>query len=262
MKFLFIGVFIAFAQLLLSQNTELNHNQDLWPRNTVIHYEKSNWDGTNKGRVSIYFGDYMSIESIKWHEKGRASIVPAKIDPQTLSVASIQSIRFQDGAYTTMGEMTKDPDSHSYFLRFGDFRDTLSSIPEYWHSYDFDWASLMVAFLFKSDTSRHSFSRCDFQMVDNQPSFIEIGEINMEVKGERTVDHIPCIEYAISGSGLNHKGGQIWFSRDKNLLMGFKIEQPDEDSYQNVLFTYVNLEKMNPSEWKSFKKSICIQEGK
>lgn len=232
-----------------------------WPIGKVINYSKSNWDGTNESLISIYFKEGGWIESLKWHEgANQATIISARIDFKTGSIHHFKNIRCVDGDCNQLGEMYFDPASTNYIINFGPIIDTISGVAEYWHSYDFDWASLMVAFLHKEEPSDHQFMRYDFTMVDGKPGFGKIGKVVMNYKGIQQVNNRQCHLYTIDGTGLENKGGKIWFDVNENLLMGYKIELPDEDSYQNVNFQFISTGKMKVKEWESFKKSKSIAE--
>ena len=247
---------LFIAGLSYGQQDHFEYNAEKWPENTVVHYVKSNWDGTHQSNISVYFKDGEWIESLKWQEgSSQVTIVPAKIDHSTFSVHHFKNITCIDGECRQRGEMVKDKATGHYLLNFGPFQDTITNIPEYWHSYDFDWASLMVAFLFKKEHASYQFERCDFFIKDGEPGFGPFDTITMDYKGLQTKLKNPHHLYIIDGPGLNHEGGEIWFSANQSLLLGFKIKTPDEDSYQNVDFRFIEMEKMKPSDWEAFKRS-------
>ena len=256
MRFTLFIILMLFATFLLSQANQLRFDSEKWPTGMVFHYQKSNWDGTHEGRISIFFKEGMWIESAKWREGStNVSIIPAKIDPITLSVHHFKNIRCEGGVCQQRGEMFFDNDANGYIINFGPLNDTIKGIPKYWHSYDFDWASLMTAFIFKVNSSDHHFMRCDFTMISGQPGFGEIGKVIMPYEGIQKIDDIDCHVYLINGPGLENRGGKIWFSTGQNLLRGFKIDIPDEDSYQNVDFRFISSESMDEKQWEAFKKS-------
>lgn len=256
MKSIYSVIFCFFTTLLASQISDLKYSQDQWPTNTVLHYTKSNWDGTNKSFISICFKDENWIESIKWHEGSpQVSVIPAKINHKRFSVDHFINIQCNQDGCNQMGEMIKNQNSNSYIINFGSFKDTINNIPRYWHSYDFDWASLMAAFIFKQGVEDHQFERCDFSMIDGKPGFGPIGTVKMIYEGIKFKDGTPLKTYTIDGPGLHNQGGKIWFSKDQGLMMGFKIKLPDEDSYQDVDVKFLRKEVMDHSEWEAFKES-------
>ena len=250
-------VFLFFSiNVILGQIDQLQFDPQLWPKHTVVHYVKSNWDGTNSGFVSIYFKDDQWIESIKWHSGlPELTVVPAKIDFDRFAVSHFKNIHCGDGGCHQRGQMYYEQELKGYMLQFGDYKDTVMSVSSYWHSYDFDFASLMVAFLFKQDAKDHQFERADFFMRDGQPGFGPIGTVYMHSNGIRDFKDVSCQAYTIDGPGLKNRGGEIWFDVQQNLLRGFKIMLPDEDSYRDVSFQYLSKETMEQEQWESFKRS-------
>jgi hypothetical protein len=246
---------ILTYQMLSAQTDQLKFDKTHWPTHRVIHYSKANWDGSNKGFVSVYFKDHEWIEALKWHQGHKqATIVPAKINHETFNVTYFKNFRCQHGKCTPLGEMYWDQYVQGFILHLGDVTDTVTNLPNYWHSYDFDFSSLMTAFLFKNNTESHVFERTDFQEIDGRFTFGAIGQIKMTYEGEQVINGHSCHLYGIDGPGLNHKGGEIWFDKKTLLLKGFKIKEPDESSYNNVDFQFLGQEQMSPERWENFKK--------
>jgi len=241
--------------MVAAQNSQLEFVEEKWPLHTVIHYSKANWDGSNKGYVSVYFKDKQWMESLKWHEgQKQATVVPAKIDHTTFNVSHFKNFRCQEGQCRQLGEMFWNEAIGGFVLQLGELNDTITNIPSYWHSYDFDFGSLMAAFLFKKAPDTHQFHRADFQEQGGNFSFGPIGLIEMTYVGKNQVQGVDCHLYSINGPGLHDRGGKIWFDVKNMLMRGFKIELPDESSYNNVDFQYLGQEQMNPTEWEEFKQ--------
>lgn len=253
---LIVTLILLLAGFTVSaQNDQLEYDEKKWPLNKVFHYSKSNWDGSNKGYVSVYFKDGLWIESLKWHEgHAQATVVPAKINPETFTVTHFKNFRCQQGQCRQLGEMYWDEAVDGYIMQLGEVTDTVTNIPAYWHSYDFDFASLMSAFLFKKHPDSHQFHRADFQEVSGKFSFGPIGLIEMIYDKETPINGVNCHLYQINGPGLEQKGGEIWFEAKNMLLRGFKIQLPDESSYHSVDFQYLRQERMSPSQWEDFKQ--------
>ena len=247
---------LCFGNLFLTaQNSQLSFEAQNWPEHTVAHYSKANWDGSNQGFISVYFKDGDWLESLKWHDgHNQATVVPAKIDHQSFNVVHFKNFRCQEGNCQQLGEMYWLDELEGYVLKLGEMSDTVSNIPSYWHSYDFDFASLMAAFLFKKDNSSHTFSRVDFQRINGNYLFGPMGDIVMEFKGTVQIEGSACNLYAIDGPGLNNRGGEIWFDQETKLLKGYKIQEPDESSYNSVDLKFLGAEKMSPKEWEDFKE--------
>ena len=91
--------------------------------------------------------------------------------------------------------------------------------------------------------------------MNGEPGFGPVGHVAMIYKGIDKNNDVMSHLYEIDGAGLENRGGKIWFRKSDNMLMGFKIELPDENSYQNVSFQFDSSEQMTESAWEDFKKS-------
>ena len=242
----------AFIQ---GQNQQLKFDPNKWPTHQVVHYSKANWDGSNQALISVYFKDDQWVEALKWHQgQAEATVIPAKIDHETFNVSHFRNLHCENGECQLRGEMYWNTEIDGFILQLGDRIDTVVNMPSYWHSYDFDFTSLMVAFLFKNNTKPHVFQRADFYESEGGFKFGPMGEITMEYKGEKTFKNSKCHLFTIDGPGLNNQGGEIWFDQDSQLLKGFKIKEPDESSYNSVDYQYLGKEQMSGEEWETFKQ--------
>ena len=68
------------------------------PVGTVLHYAKSNMDGSRATRISVYFKDREQIQSFKW-DRGQtsATLVQAHMDWSRFSVRELRSWSFAKG---------------------------------------------------------------------------------------------------------------------------------------------------------------------
>lgn len=242
-------ILYTFSQFLTAQISDIEFDPDRWPEGSVALYTKSNWDGTNKGHIAIYFKDDVTIESLKWHEgHPQATVVTARVNPQTFNVTYFENLRCQDGQCRKLGEMSWDKTIRGFVLQFGEITDTISNVPPYWHSYDFDFASLMIAFLFKKNTASHKFQRMDFQENERGLIFTDFGQIEMNYQNTAMINGSNCHLYQINGPGLENQGGEIWFDQTTNLMRGFKIKLPDERSYNSVDLQLLEQKKMSAAQ--------------
>ena len=255
MRVIAILILNITCALVQGQSQQLTFDQSKWPTHQVVHYSKANWDGSNPAMVSVYFKDDQWVEALKWHQgQPEATVVPAKIDHETFMVRHFKNLHCENGKCQQRGELYWDNEIDGFILQMGDQIDTVTNIPGYWHSYDFDFTSLMVAFLFKDNTNAHTFQRVDFHESEGQFKFGPMGEITMYYKGEKTFKGFKCHLFTINGPGLNNRGGEIWFDQDSKLLKGFKIKEPDESSYNSVDYQYLGKDQMSPEAWEAFKQ--------
>ena len=118
------------------------------PVGRMYEYLKSNRDGTRPSMVSVYVAGPSRIESLKWAPRDTtASVVVAEMDWTRVSVARLESWTLTKGALQPRA--TLQTDSSGLGVRVSFQPDSVLPIRKWpWHSYDFDFASLNLAFPF------------------------------------------------------------------------------------------------------------------
>src|SRR5689334_12985589 len=112
------------------------------PVGQVLHYRKSQWDGSHAALVSVYVAAADRIEALKWDRGGNhATLVLAQMDWRRFSVQAFEAWRLAAGA---------EPERRATLAVTGDELH-MSLMPEPlklhhwpWHSYDFDFTSLTL----------------------------------------------------------------------------------------------------------------------
>ena len=220
----------------------------------VFIYEKSNWDGSNKGMIADYYSSADQIESFKWHEgNNHATLVKAKMDLKTNTVVLFEAYGVDHEGNENLRATLEVQEDHTADIRFGDQHQVFDSVPENWHSYDFDFASLGHAFPSFGKAKSISFQILDVDPNGSGPEFKDFGKVEMTFLQKEEKWSRKVLKYRIDGPGLDNRGGLIWFDKSGKFLVGFKIEKPDERGYEsNKLVLKEVLEKM-PEEWAEFK---------
>lgn len=227
-------------------------------RGTVLHYVKTNLDGTKPEYVSQYFPSKDRMESFKFHPKEfPAGLVIAEMDWQTFSAKTLTSWRIlaKDrrqlfgtilfNAVTRKAEVSLPSiKSETEFVE-------LKHFPV--HLYNFDFGSLNFAFphLIKPKTG--------FVIGVADPTFRQEGAL-VEYKGEVTISYageenrndVPARKYKIDGPGLQNRGGFIWVNKKQNWIEDMKIALPDNPDWTSFKFKLLKTEKMNRDEWEKF----------
>ncbi|MBC7930211.1 MAG: hypothetical protein H7Z38_06535 [Rubrivivax sp.] len=229
------------------------------PVGTVLHYVKTNVDGTLPEYVSQFIAASDVLESFKFHPKGsRAGLVVAEMDWRTFSARSLKSWQvFAKGERTLFGTIIFDGTTRQAEVSIPSIKSesesfALKHLPV--HLYNFDFGSLNFAFphLIKPKAS--------FVMGVADPTFQEQGAL-VEYKGEVAVtyqadekrNNAPTRKYRIDGAGLKNRGGFIWVSKKHGWIEDMEIDLPDNPNWTSFKFKLLRVEKMSRAEWDSFR---------
>lgn len=230
------------------------------PVGTVYHYIKSNIDGSTPERVSLYMPDETTLEAYRWREPKPPTTVhvKAKMDWGRLSAVRLESqrkTRWQGSQMNAIAEYAAT--SRTMTIEFSDKTHdsvTVEHIP--FHFYQFDLASLNVAFRQLADPTR------TFQIGLVNPTFSETGAA-LEYRGVATIAYeknethseFPCRRYHIDGPGVKNQGGTIWVERNEGHIIDLEIQNPNHPDWLSFKLKFVGKETMTPPEWQTFMRS-------
>ncbi len=225
---------------------------------TVLHYVKTNIDGTYPEYVSQYIASAQTMESFKFHPKEEpAGLVIAEMDWQSFSAKSLKSWQvFASNERKLFGTILFDRAKRKAEVSIpaikkeAEFID-LKHFPV--HLYNFDFGSLNFAFphLVKA--------KSNFVIGVTDPTFKEEGAL-VEYKGEVKISYlneekhnnVQTLKYKIDGAGLQNRGGFIWVNKDKKWIEDMEIALPDNPDWKSFKFKLLKTEKMNRDEWEKF----------
>lgn len=230
------------------------------PVGTVYHYIKSNIDGSTPERVSLYMPDERTLEAYRWREPKpqTTSYVKATMDWGRLSATRLESHRKQRWLGPQLNAVAEySSTTKAMSIEFADkTRDsvTIDHIP--FHFYQFDLASLNVAFRQLSDPTK------PFDVGLVNPTFAETGAA-LEYRGLATITYekdemhseFPCRRYRIDGPGVKNQGGTIWVERSEGHIIDLEIKLPNHPDWVSFKLKFVGKEAMTPPEWIAFMKS-------
>jgi hypothetical protein len=138
----------AFAQV-----TAFQFDPELLKVGTVYHYVKSNIDGSRSGDIALYVASVDEVESFKWHQgSSEATLVKAWMDWESFTVRRFESWRLHasgDNELRAVLERVEGKPELEITLGEQSMRVPIENWP--WHSYDFDFGSLNLAFRFLAD---------------------------------------------------------------------------------------------------------------
>lgn len=232
------------------------------PVGRVLHYEKSNLDGSHATRIAVYVAALDRLESFKWAAGfPGATLVEADIAWRTFTVRRFQSWRLEGpGQRTLQGtlEAVEEKPELAFALAAEDpaaavsGRVTIHHWP--WHSYDFDFAGLGIAMPHLIEPERpFDVGIADFVVEGGKPVFVEKGAVTVAFEERETRDGIAARRYAIDGPGLEDRGGHLWTDAQDGHLLGFEIELPDEPGFESGKLRLLEVGSLSPEDWTAFQ---------
>ena len=248
-------LFIVNVLFLNAQQNKFALPKTIDDIHTLYSYQKSNWDGSNASHVFLYIKDTNKLASFKWSEGDKwSSLVTADFSWKEFMVDKIQNHRIDaQGNKTLVAELNQESTKKIHF-QIGEFQDSMILVDPFWHSYDFDFASIGFAWrALKEKRNSFSFHIADAALINNKPGFANKGSVQVEFLNEEMINGIQFLKYKIDGPGLQNKGGFIWVDPRKNYMIElFRIEHPDEEGFENGQLKLLKTEYLSPAEWEKF----------
>jgi len=241
----------AYAQV-----SQLRFDASKVPQGTVMHYKKSQLDGTNATHVSVYMIDGENLESLKWDEGSTvATLVKARMDWRRFSVREFHSFRLERGkAPELRGTLATTAGGAQVKVSF--LQDKVVPITHWpWHSYDFDFASLgLILPQLRNPEEDLIFWRTDVVFVGEGMDFAEVGGIRLHLEAMELRDSQQVRRYSIGGAGLQHRYGKLWTNTAGGLIE-YQIPVGDEPGYDNVRLLLERTQPLTLTQWEAFKRT-------
>lgn len=248
---------LALSAAAHAQTSRLEFDAAKVPQGSVLHYKKSNLDGSRATRVSVYVADTERLESLKWDEDStEATLVKARMDWPRFSVREFQSFHLERGkAPELRGTLQANARGTEVKVSFLDGK--VVKITHWpWHSYDFDFASLglMLPHL-KNPEADLLFWRTDVKFVGEHIDFAEIGSIRLVYEADELRETRLLRRYVIGGEGLEHRYGKLWTDARTGLIVEYRLPIGDEPGFKDVLFRLDRQEQLTADQWEAFKRA-------
>jgi hypothetical protein len=233
------------------------HDPTRVPVGRVYEYVKSNRDGTNAGRVSLYIAGADRLESLKWAPGDTvATLVVATMDWARFSVRRLESWSLVRGAAPTL-RAALEADSSGTGVRVSFAPDSILPIRGWpWHSYDFDFASLNLAFAdLVQPEAPFTFQRADVVYSESWPPFADMGPVNVRFLRREQRSGTEVRLYQLDGPGLQDQAGRMWVSVQGGYVVEYEFPFPDEPGYTDVRLQLDRIRRATPAEWEELKRA-------
>ena len=222
------------------------------PVGTAFHYVKSNIDGTQAIRVTVWVADTARIEVVKLEpEHGAGAFVTAHLDWATASADTIESWivsataprRPQVKAWLTAGG--------GFVAEIGGRRDTVSVGQFPVHVYNFDFLSLAQTFAHLRDPEGSFTIGVLNPVFADGPRLVSYdGPVTVRFDGEVPCHTALCRRYTVSGPGLNGAAGAIRVHRERGHVESIEVPVPDNPAWRDFKLELQRVEPMDRAAWE------------
>ena len=237
-----------------AQVTAFRFDSTRVPVGRLLEYVKSNRDGSNAGRVSLYVATRDRIESLKWSPGDTsATLVVARLDWTRFSADRLEGWRLLRGRPPELRATLESTADSAVRISLDPGRPVaIRAWP--WHSYDFDFASLgMTLPHLHSPEAGLTFERADITYAEDGPPFADLGPVRLRFLERERRGTWDTRRYAIGGPGLHHQEGLLWAAVDGGYIVEYELPIPDEPGYTDGRLRLETTDSLTVPEWEALK---------
>ncbi len=223
------------------------------PPEPVLHYVRSNSDGSEPERIVVHAASPTAIEVFKAKSRcTNAAYVTAELD------ASGQARRLVGGNVTR--ELTQqrfawlNDENGQLVARLG----APDAPPQFtvpvasrWVMYDFDFADLIAAR--PAEIRRGEPLAFDLPLIfDHGQGFVleNLGRLTLEPAGREAHSGVDARRYRARGPALGEAEGTLWFRARDGLLLEARMPIPNHSEYRDFRLRLVG-EERGPKAWRA-----------
>lgn len=225
------------------------------PVGRTLHYVRSNSDGSRPEHVYVHRAAADRLEVYKMVERcTHAALVSAAIDPVTGEASRLEAATLLPEAQREIyGTITFDPAART--LRMAIDMDgkpveataTVAARP--WHLYDYDLATLTVAFQ-TSQPERRDFGLALVWIEQDRPVLRWLGAATANRRKATRHGGRPVWRYDVAGPALGSTGGgPLWIDRRDGTLVEARWRLPNHREFRDFRLRLVGEEAPGAAAW-------------
>jgi hypothetical protein len=217
----------------------------------AFHYVKSNIDGSQAIRVTMYVVDTDRIEVVKLEPENRAGVrVVAHLDWATFSADTLISTHLAPDAPPrpqAAAWITRDA---RFVVEIAGQRDTVA-VPRFpAHVYNVDFLSLAQVFAHLRDPEGAFTIGVFNPTFGDGPRLLTFdGAATVRFAGEVPCHAALCRRYEVSGPGLRGARGAISVHRELGHVQSIEIPVPDNPGWRDFKLELQRVEPMDRAAW-------------
>jgi hypothetical protein len=235
-----------------SDASRFSFHADRVPVGTAFHYVKSNIDGTQAIRVTVYVADTARLEVAKLEPEQRAgALVVAHLDWGTYSADTLTSMHLSPDAPPRPQALAWITSDGRFVAEIGGRRDTIA-VPQFpVHVYNFDFLSLAQLFAHLRDPEGAFTIGVVNPVFAEGPRLLSFdGVATVRFAGEVPCHAAICRRYEVSGPGLRGARGAITVHRELGHVQSMEIPLPDNPTWRDFKLELQRVEPMDRAAWE------------
>ncbi|MCJ7622238.1 MAG: hypothetical protein MUO76_01955, partial [Anaerolineaceae bacterium] len=232
----------------------------------IYHYIKSNLDGTNPAKVSIYIASKSHIEVLKVEPESEVlAYVTADMNWENFSADHLLAWHIlPDGKLSPQVVSALSVKDHTFTIWRGTaaYPAPVRHYPI--HNYNFDFISLNFVFRHLIDPYQDfeiGIVEPNWDLVmspgfdesgENSEVFLYTGKAKVEYLGDDIYRDVECHKYRISGKGLRDQEGFIWVNREKGYFENLEHPHPDNPVWDSLNMELQSTGFMSTGDWHKY----------
>jgi hypothetical protein len=243
------------------------YSPDRGPRNRVVHYLKSNLDGSKRLVLSAHFTDPLQLEVLKVEHDGRAlALVSASLDPQTLTEARMQSFNALERGTPRLQMMLKADAGSRRLVAHVAKAEMPVAVPHLpAHIYNFDLMGFNATLPHLKNLRRDfevGIVDPDFEFLAKrfkpdggvqEGGFVYKGKATFRFIGEEKMNDVTCLRYEVAGPAFGSVKGSLWINAQDRMIERFEHALPDNPEWQSLRLVRLGSRPMDATGWRDFK---------
>ena len=237
------------------------------PSNRVVHYLKSNLDGTRPMVISIYFAAPLKLEVLKVEADGQyLALVAAEIDPASMTETLMRSYKQLEQG-TPRLQMSLRGEKQARRLVASVAKAELPVEPGHLpaHVYNFDLTGLNATLPHLKNPRRDfevGIVDPDFQFLAKQfkpdggvqqGGMVYKGKARFRYLKDELLDEVPCLRYEVGGPAFQDIKGSLWINARDGLIERFEHALPDNPQWSSFKLSRIGARPMDLAGWDRFK---------
>lgn len=227
------------------------------PVGRILHYLRSNQDGSEAEWVSVYRKSAGTLEVYKMRAKcTNAALVVAELDLPRGQARRLLGGRLRPGNTREMfATLDYDPATRTIdaTVRLPDrtLHDSVVVSSEPWHLYDFDLASLSATLPRRADWRADFSFGLPLVLVGSEPSgfLTDLGRADARFVREETHDGRPALRFDVGGPAFGDRGGPLWLDRDRGHVLEARWGIPNHSEYRDFRLRLLRVEDGGAAAW-------------
>lgn len=237
------------------------------PRDRVVHYLKSNLDGSKRLVLSVHFAAPLQLEVLKVEHDGQSlALVSATLDPATLTEASMQSFNaLEEGKPRLQMQLRSEAGSRRLVAHVGkaEMPVAVPHLPA--HIYNFDLMGFNATLPHLTNPRRDfevGIVDPDFEFLAKrfkpdggvqEGGFVYKGKATFRLVAEEKLGDVPCLRYEVAGAAFGGVKGSLWINARDRLIERFEHAQPDNPEWKSLKLVRLGARAMDAAGWREFK---------